>query len=192
MVSYRGLAAGCFFGAKKVMTVPVTLAFCAWRRNPREYFAIFDGAEAREADGRWARWELLSCKCVDAYVRLKKNQNQARPCPCSPRRITTALFRLPVSGRCGCCCMEFDFMPVTCMHRAWGTHGQASEARALHACACRRSAGSGASRSAPSRARAPASERSWTPASTAPAASCATSASSGPDLSRPAAWTPPR
>jgi hypothetical protein len=49
-------------------------------RNPREYFAIFDAAEAREGDGRWARWELVSCKCVDAYVRLKQNQNQARRC----------------------------------------------------------------------------------------------------------------
>ena len=47
-------------------------------RNPREYFAIFDAAEAREDNGRWARWELVSCKCVDAYVRLKQNQNQAR------------------------------------------------------------------------------------------------------------------
>jgi phosphoethanolamine N-methyltransferase len=45
-------------------------------RNPREYFAIMDGIEQREADGRFSHWELISCKCVDTYVRLKKNQNQ--------------------------------------------------------------------------------------------------------------------
>lgn len=27
-------------------------------------------------DGRYARFELLSCKPVDAYCRIKKNQNQ--------------------------------------------------------------------------------------------------------------------
>ena len=30
----------------------------------------------RQADGRYARYELVSCKCVDTYVRLKGNQNQ--------------------------------------------------------------------------------------------------------------------
>jgi phosphoethanolamine N-methyltransferase len=45
-------------------------------RNPRNYFAIFDSAEIEEADGRFAHYELVSCKCVDTYVRVKKNQNQ--------------------------------------------------------------------------------------------------------------------
>ncbi|KAK9826761.1 hypothetical protein WJX81_007185 [Elliptochloris bilobata] len=45
-------------------------------RNPREYFAIFDAAMVSEADGRRARFELVSCKCVDTYVRVKHNQNQ--------------------------------------------------------------------------------------------------------------------
>lgn len=49
------------------------------RRNPREYFAIFDAATATQPDGRRARFELVSCKCVDTYVRVKHNQNQARP-----------------------------------------------------------------------------------------------------------------
>lgn len=47
-------------------------------RNPREYFRIFDSIETREKDGRYAHYELLSCKPVDAYCRIKKNQNQVR------------------------------------------------------------------------------------------------------------------
>ena len=47
-------------------------------RNPREYFAIFDAATCAEPDGSRARFELVSCKCVDTYVRVKHNQNQAR------------------------------------------------------------------------------------------------------------------
>ena len=50
-------------------------------RNPREYFAIFDGIETTEPDGRHAHFELLSCKPVDAYCRIKKNQNQVRQTP---------------------------------------------------------------------------------------------------------------
>jgi hypothetical protein len=49
-------------------------------RNPRDYFAIFDSVETREADGRYAHFELVSCKCVDTYVRIKKNQNQVHCC----------------------------------------------------------------------------------------------------------------
>ena len=52
-------------------------ASCACR-NPREYFAIFDAAMCVEPDGSRARFELVSCKCVDTYVRVKHNQNQAR------------------------------------------------------------------------------------------------------------------
>ncbi len=29
-----------------------------------------------EEGGRFAHFELVSCKCVDTYVRVKKNQNQ--------------------------------------------------------------------------------------------------------------------
>ena len=50
--------------------------FASQCRNPRDYFAIMDAIELREADGRFSHWELISCKCVDTYVRLKKNQNQ--------------------------------------------------------------------------------------------------------------------
>lgn len=50
-------------------------------RNPREYFAIFDAVSAAEPDGRQARFELVSCRCIDTYVRVKHNQNQARGSP---------------------------------------------------------------------------------------------------------------
>ena len=46
------------------------------RRNPRQYFHIFDNVEVQQPDGRFARFELVSCKCVDTYVRVKQNQNQ--------------------------------------------------------------------------------------------------------------------
>jgi len=45
-------------------------------RNPREYFRIFDSIEMQEKDGSYSHFELLSCKPVDAYCRIKKNQNQ--------------------------------------------------------------------------------------------------------------------
>lgn len=45
-------------------------------RNPRNYFELFDSAEVEEANGCFAHYELVSCKCVDTYVRVKKNQNQ--------------------------------------------------------------------------------------------------------------------
>ncbi|KAK9800739.1 hypothetical protein WJX73_003088 [Symbiochloris irregularis] len=45
-------------------------------RNPRQYFHIFDNVEVQQADGQYARFELVSCKCVDTYVRVKQNQNQ--------------------------------------------------------------------------------------------------------------------
>eukprot|EP00208_Stichococcus_sp_RCC1054_P004429 CAMPEP_0206143654 /NCGR_PEP_ID=MMETSP1473-20131121/21348_1 /ASSEMBLY_ACC=CAM_ASM_001109 /TAXON_ID=1461547 /ORGANISM="Stichococcus sp, Strain RCC1054" /LENGTH=557 /DNA_ID=CAMNT_0053539161 /DNA_START=40 /DNA_END=1714 /DNA_ORIENTATION=+ len=45
-------------------------------RNPRDYFAIFDNTEVDVGGGKFASYELVSCKCVDTYVRVKKNQNQ--------------------------------------------------------------------------------------------------------------------
>ncbi|GAB4815755.1 hypothetical protein N2152v2_002801, partial [Parachlorella kessleri] len=45
-------------------------------RNPREYFRIFDDVEIQQEDGRFAHFELVYCKCVDTYVRVKQNQNQ--------------------------------------------------------------------------------------------------------------------
>lgn len=47
-------------------------------RDPRAYFALFDGAEicVDAATDTWAHWELVACRCVEAYVRLKANQNQ--------------------------------------------------------------------------------------------------------------------
>ena len=45
-------------------------------RNPRKYFAVWEATEIEQPDGRFASYELVSCKCVDTYVRLKGNQNQ--------------------------------------------------------------------------------------------------------------------
>lgn len=45
-------------------------------RNPREYFRVFDSTEHINSAGRCEHFELISCKCIDTYVRLKKNQNQ--------------------------------------------------------------------------------------------------------------------
>lgn len=45
-------------------------------RSPKDYFAVVDSLENKEADGRYSHFELISCKCVDTYVRVKKNQSQ--------------------------------------------------------------------------------------------------------------------
>jgi phosphoethanolamine N-methyltransferase len=45
-------------------------------RDPRAYFSLFDGVEIAEPCGGYAHYELVSCRCVDTYVRLKQNQNQ--------------------------------------------------------------------------------------------------------------------
>ncbi|WIA44324.1 hypothetical protein OEZ86_007114 [Tetradesmus obliquus] len=46
-------------------------------RNPRDYFAMFDGAELVSADSSSScHLQLVCCKCVDTYVTVKKNQNQ--------------------------------------------------------------------------------------------------------------------
>jgi phosphoethanolamine N-methyltransferase len=45
-------------------------------RNPREYFAIFDGVSIPQPDGRVAHLELVCCKCIDTYILVKQNQNQ--------------------------------------------------------------------------------------------------------------------
>ncbi|KFM27020.1 Phosphoethanolamine N-methyltransferase [Auxenochlorella protothecoides] len=45
-------------------------------RNPREYFKIFDECEVVQPDGRVAVFDLVCCKSVDTYVRVKQNQNQ--------------------------------------------------------------------------------------------------------------------
>lgn len=45
-------------------------------RNPREYFKIFDSVQEVLPDGRVAHFELVLCKSVDTYVRVKQNQNQ--------------------------------------------------------------------------------------------------------------------
>ena len=37
---------------------------------------MVDALEQKEADGRYSHFELISCKCVDTYVRVKKNQSQ--------------------------------------------------------------------------------------------------------------------
>jgi len=45
-------------------------------RNPREYFRIFDNAKILRSDGGYDHFELVVCKSVDTYVRVKQNQNQ--------------------------------------------------------------------------------------------------------------------
>lgn len=45
-------------------------------RNPRQYFEIFDKVENLEPDGKYSHFELVSCKCVDTYIRVKQNGNQ--------------------------------------------------------------------------------------------------------------------
>jgi len=45
-------------------------------RSPKDYFAVVDALELKESDGRYSHFELISCKCVDTYVRVKKNQSQ--------------------------------------------------------------------------------------------------------------------
>ena len=46
-------------------------------RDPREYFRLFDDARGVAADGvTKVKFELVTCRCVDTYVRLKQNQNQ--------------------------------------------------------------------------------------------------------------------
>ena len=49
---------------------------CETCSNPRDYFAIFDAVENKEADGRYSHFDLVACRCVDTYIRIKKNQNQ--------------------------------------------------------------------------------------------------------------------
>ena len=53
-----------------------SIACCLFCRSPKEYFAVVDSLEQKEADGRYSHFELISCKCVDTYVRVKKNQSQ--------------------------------------------------------------------------------------------------------------------
>lgn len=45
-------------------------------RNPREYFRIFDAVRHVQPDGKVAHLELVLCKSIDTYVRVKQNQNQ--------------------------------------------------------------------------------------------------------------------
>ena len=45
-------------------------------RNPREYFRIFDSVKLPRSDGGCDHFELVCCKSVDTYVRVKQNQNQ--------------------------------------------------------------------------------------------------------------------
>lgn len=45
-------------------------------RNPRQYFEIFDRTRLARADGGYDYFELVVCKSVDTYVKVKQNQNQ--------------------------------------------------------------------------------------------------------------------
>eukprot|EP00245_Coleochaete_scutata_P005613 TRINITY_DN19275_c0_g1_i1.p1 TRINITY_DN19275_c0_g1~~TRINITY_DN19275_c0_g1_i1.p1 ORF type:complete len:522 (+),score=122.12 TRINITY_DN19275_c0_g1_i1:84-1568(+) len=45
-------------------------------RNPREYHKIFEQLHGQEPDGTYSKFRLVDCKCVGAYVRKKRNQNQ--------------------------------------------------------------------------------------------------------------------
>ena len=59
--------------AAKLAVIEMSLVGC---RSPKDYFAVVDSLENKEADGRYSHFELISCKCVDTYVRVKKNQSQ--------------------------------------------------------------------------------------------------------------------
>ncbi len=60
------------------LTVPASDSHpCSLRhRNPRDYFKLFDSAQLSNADGSTSHFELDVCKCVDTYVKVKRNQNQ--------------------------------------------------------------------------------------------------------------------
>lgn len=45
-------------------------------RNPRQYFHIFDNAKILKPTGGYDHFELVVCKSVDTYVKVKQNQNQ--------------------------------------------------------------------------------------------------------------------
>ncbi|KAL6764977.1 S-adenosyl-L-methionine-dependent methyltransferase [Haematococcus lacustris] len=46
-------------------------------RNPREYFRVFDQVRQPGVGSEpGAQLQLLTCKCVDTYVKVKRNQNQ--------------------------------------------------------------------------------------------------------------------
>ena len=45
-------------------------------RNPRQYFEIFDKTKIEREDGGYDYFELIVCKSIDTYAKVKQNQNQ--------------------------------------------------------------------------------------------------------------------
>ena len=45
-------------------------------RNPRQYFDIFDKTKIERDDGGHDYFELIVCKSIDTYAKVKQNQNQ--------------------------------------------------------------------------------------------------------------------
>ncbi|CAK9219100.1 unnamed protein product [Sphagnum jensenii] len=45
-------------------------------RQPSFYTKVFEQTHFQEEDGTYTEYQLVGCKCVGAYVRNKKNQNQ--------------------------------------------------------------------------------------------------------------------
>ena len=45
-------------------------------RNPRQYFDIFDNTKIEQEDGSVDHFELVVCKSIDTYAKVKQNQNQ--------------------------------------------------------------------------------------------------------------------
>ncbi len=45
-------------------------------RNPRQYFEIFDNTKIEQEDGSVDHFELVVCKSIDTYAKVKQNQNQ--------------------------------------------------------------------------------------------------------------------
>lgn len=45
-------------------------------RDPNDYFCIFDKVVWTDSKGRKFRFELVNARCVETYVKIKKNQNQ--------------------------------------------------------------------------------------------------------------------
>ena len=45
-------------------------------RNPRHYFEVFDNTKIERPDGGHDYFELIVCKSIDTYAKVKQNQNQ--------------------------------------------------------------------------------------------------------------------
>jgi len=56
-------------------------------REPRFYTKVFKECHAFDQDGNSFELSLVTYKCIGAYVKNKKNQNQVLICPCTFTRV---------------------------------------------------------------------------------------------------------